>query len=66
MIQNWKDQLIHQIVVIAICRDVARMEGWTDRNFIKLNKRKCQVLHLGRNTSMQQCMLVLTDWKAAL
>lgn len=30
----------------AMLMDLDRLEGWTDRNFMKFNKDKCKVLHL--------------------
>jgi len=41
----------------AIQRDLDRLESWTQRNVLKLNKGKCRVLHLGRNNPMHQYML---------
>ncbi|KAK4826656.1 hypothetical protein QYF61_010641 [Mycteria americana] len=41
----------------AIQRDLDRLEKGVDRNFMKLSKGKCKVLHLGRNIPMHQCML---------
>ena len=34
-----------------------RLENWADGNIMKFDKRKCQVLHLGRNNIMHQYML---------
>lgn len=34
-----------------------RLKKWADGNLVKFNKRKCEVLHLGRNNSMHQNML---------
>ncbi|PKU45162.1 rna-directed dna polymerase from mobile element jockey-like [Limosa lapponica baueri] len=43
----------------AIQRDFSRLEKRAERNFLKLKKVKCRVLHLGMNTSMHQSMLGL-------
>ena len=41
----------------AIQTDFNRLEKWTDRNLLKFNKGKCQVLHLGRNIVKHQYIL---------
>jgi len=43
----------------AIHRHHKGLEKSAERNFLKLNKGKCRVLHLGRNNSMHQSMLGL-------
>ena len=45
----------------AIQRDVNGLEKWADRNLMKFNQGKCQVLYLGRNNPIHQYM-PLTDW----
>ena len=37
--------------------DHNRLENWVNRNLMKFNKEKHEVLHLGNNNSMYQCML---------
>jgi len=44
----------------AIQRDLERLENWTERNVMKLNKWKCKVLHLVRNNSRHQYRLGTT------
>ncbi|KAK4824376.1 hypothetical protein QYF61_014036 [Mycteria americana] len=50
----------------AIQRDLDRLEKWDDRNLMKLNKEKCEVLHLGRNNPMHQYMLGATQLESSL
>jgi len=37
-------------VCAAIQRDMDRLENWTERSFMKLKIRKCNILPLGRIT----------------
>ena len=41
----------------TIQKDLNRMEKWTNRNLVKFNKGKYQVLHLGRNNPRHQYRL---------
>lgn len=40
---------------------VNRVEKWGDRNSMKFNKGRCNVLHLGRNYTRHQYMLAATQ-----
>ena len=37
--------------------DLDRLESWAETNLMKLNKKKCGVMHLGRNNHMHQYRL---------
>lgn len=37
----------------AVHRDIESPEEWANRNFMKFNKDKCEVLHPGRKNPLQ-------------
>lgn len=41
----------------AIHQDLYRLKSWAGRNLMRFTKRKCRVLHLGRNNHMHQCRI---------
>lgn len=42
---------------VAIHKDLNRLEKRANKNLMKFNKRKCQILHLRRNNYTNQYML---------
>lgn len=50
----------------AMQGDLDRPERWADRNFMKLNKGKFEVLHLWRNNPDTSTGWGPKGWKAAL
>ena len=50
----------------AIQRDFKRLEKQAGRNLMKFSKKKCTVLHLGRNNPVQQYMLGTTQLESSL
>lgn len=44
----------------AMQRDLDRLENWTERNAMKLNKGKCTILHLVTNNPRHQYRLGTT------
>ncbi|GAB0188701.1 follistatin-related protein 5 [Grus japonensis] len=51
---------------VAIQKEFDRLEKWTSRNLMKLNKEKCKVLHLGKSNPMHQYMLGATQVEGTL
>lgn len=50
----------------AIWRDLDKLGKWTKRHLKKFSKGKCQVVPLGRNSSLLQNMMGLPGRGAAL
>ncbi|KAK4827715.1 hypothetical protein QYF61_021015 [Mycteria americana] len=48
LIPNWEEWLMHKIGIPPF----RGLEEWSNRNLVKSDKGKCQVLHLGRNNPM--------------
>jgi len=46
-------------------RNLERLEKWADRNFIKVNKGKCNVLHPGKKNPRHQHVLMATQLESS-
>lgn len=53
--------MICQKVLLPFIQDLYRLGKWGEMKLMKLNKRKCEVLHLGRNNSVHQYMQQVTQ-----
>lgn len=44
--------IVNIVIDRSFQRDVEKLEEWANRNFMKLNKDKCKVLHPGRQNGI--------------